>query len=30
MDQPEFVDHWTMKWADLLQCNRKYLGEKGV
>ena len=30
MDRPEFVDYWTMKWADLLQCNRKYLGEKGV
>ncbi len=27
---PEFVDHWTNKWADLLQCNRKYLGEKGA
>jgi hypothetical protein len=27
---PEFVDHWTHKWADLLQCNRKYLGEKGA
>jgi hypothetical protein len=27
---PEFVDHWTNKWADLLQCNRKYLGEKGT
>ena len=27
---PAFVDHWTMKWGDLLQANRKYLGEKGV
>ena len=25
-----FVDHWTLKWGDLLQANRKYLGEKGV
>jgi hypothetical protein len=27
---PDFVDHWTNKWADLLDCNRKYLGDKGV
>jgi len=27
---PEYVDHWTVKWGDLLQCNRKYLGEKGA
>jgi hypothetical protein len=27
---PEFVDHWTNKWADLLDCNRKYLGDKGI
>ena len=26
---PAFVDHWTLKWGDLLQANRKYLGEKG-
>ena len=25
-----FVDHWTLKWGDLLQNNRKYLGDKGV
>jgi len=25
-----YVDHWTLKWADLLQNNRKYLGEKGA
>jgi hypothetical protein len=25
-----FVDHWTNKWADLLQVNRKFLGEKGA
>jgi hypothetical protein len=25
-----FVDHWTLKWGDLLQANRKYLGEKGT
>lgn len=25
-----YVDHWTVKWGDLLQSNRKYLGEKGV
>ncbi|MGH9631304.1 MAG: DUF1549 domain-containing protein, partial [Bryobacteraceae bacterium] len=27
---PAFVDHWTLKWADLLQNSRKYLGEKGT
>lgn len=25
-----FVDHWTHKWCDLLQVNRKFLGEKGM
>ena len=24
------MDHWTLKWGDLLQNNRKYLGEKGA
>lgn len=27
---PAFVDHWTLKFADLLQNSRKYLGEKGT
>jgi hypothetical protein len=26
----EFVDNWSNKWADLLQCNSKMLGPKGV
>ena len=25
----EFVEHWSNKWADLLQVNRKYLGKEG-
>jgi len=25
-----FVEHWTSKWCDLLQVNRKYMGEKGT
>ena len=25
-----FTDHWTVKWGDLLQSSRKYLGDKGV
>jgi hypothetical protein len=25
----EFIEHWTNKWADLLQVNRKFLGEEG-
>ena len=27
---PEFVTHWTHKFADLLQVNRKFLGDKGT
>jgi hypothetical protein len=27
---PAFVDHWTHKWCDLLQVNRKFLGVKGM
>src|SRR5207249_10062640 len=27
---PEYVEHWTNKWADLLQVNRKFLGDKGA
>lgn len=27
---PAYVDHWTVKWGDLLQNSRKYLGEKGA
>jgi hypothetical protein len=30
LDRPEYVDFWTMRWADVMQVNRKYLGEKGV
>ncbi len=27
---PDFIEHWTNKWADLLQVNRKFLGEQGA
>jgi hypothetical protein len=27
---PEFIEHWTNKWADLLQVNTKFLGGKGA
>ncbi len=27
---PEFVDHWSNKWADLLQVNEKFLGNEGA
>ncbi|MCL6501973.1 MAG: DUF1549 and DUF1553 domain-containing protein [Pirellulales bacterium] len=27
---PAFVEHWTNKWADLLQVNRKFLGDEGA
>ena len=30
VETPEFIDHWTHKWGDLLQSNRKFLGERGV
>ena len=26
---PDYVDYWTNKWADLLQVNRKFLGVEG-
>jgi len=26
----DFVEHWTNKWADLLEVNRKYLGPEGA
>jgi hypothetical protein len=27
---PDFIEHWTNKWSDLLQVNRKFLGEPGA
>lgn len=30
ISSPEFVDHWTLKWSDLLMANRKFIKEKGV
>lgn len=30
LGSPDFVDHWTNKWADLLQVNRKFLGVPGA
>lgn len=27
---PDYVEHWTNRWADLLQVNRKFLGEQGA
>lgn len=30
LERPEYVDFWTLRWADLMQVNRKYLGEKGT
>src|SRR5262249_55779201 len=26
----DFIEHWTNKWADLLQVNRKFLGTQGA
>ncbi len=30
LGSPDYVDHWANKWADLLQVNRKFLGEEGA
>lgn len=30
LDREEFVNHWSIKWSDLLQVNRAKLGDKGV
>jgi hypothetical protein len=30
LEQPEYVDFWTMKWADLLRCSRQSLTDKGM
>jgi len=30
MARPGFVNHWAVKWSDLLQVNRAKLGDKGV
>jgi WD40 repeat protein len=27
---PDFVEHWTNKWSDLLQVNAKFLGKEGA
>lgn len=27
---PEFVDHWSNKWSDMLQVNSKFLGAEGA
>jgi hypothetical protein len=27
---PEYVEYWTNKWGDLLDVNRKFLGEQGA
>jgi hypothetical protein len=30
MADPKFIDHWALKWGDLLQVNRNRLGDKGM
>ncbi|HLB77460.1 MAG TPA: DUF1549 and DUF1553 domain-containing protein, partial [Candidatus Dormibacteraeota bacterium] len=30
LERPEYVDFWTMKWADLLRCSRQSLSDKGM
>ncbi|MBI1832050.1 MAG: DUF1553 domain-containing protein, partial [Planctomycetes bacterium] len=27
---PDYIDHWANKWSDLLQVNRKFLGDEGA
>src|SRR4029434_3338228 len=28
--RPEFVDHWSLKWGDLLQNSRRYMPEESM
>jgi len=28
--RPEYVDYWSLRWADLLRAHRRYLGDKGL
>ncbi|MSR58463.1 MAG: DUF1549 domain-containing protein [Planctomycetaceae bacterium] len=30
LEGAEYIDHWTVKWSDLLLANRKFVTEKGV
>ena len=30
LETSEYIDHWTLKWSDLLLANRKFVTEKGV
>lgn len=30
ISSPAYADQWTVKWGDLLQSSRKFLGEKGT
>ncbi len=30
LTRPEYVDFWTLKWADILRCSRKFLSDKGM
>lgn len=30
LEGTEYIDHWTLKWSDLLLANRKFITEKGV
>jgi hypothetical protein len=30
LERPEYADHWSVKWGDLLRINRGDLGEKGM
>lgn len=30
LERPEYVDYWTMEWADMLRVNRSFIKEKGM
>ena len=30
LGRPEYIDFWTLKWADRLGCNQRYTGVKGA
>lgn len=30
LQRPEYVDHWSLRWGDLLRVHRRYVGDKGL
>ncbi len=30
LERPEYIDFWTLRWADILRCSRTFLSAKGM